>query len=77
MQGFQEFDRIVLIEDLPDQRFKAGDVGTIVLVHDGGRGYEIEFFALDGETIDVVSVFANQVRAAAGSEIAHARRLAG
>ena len=49
----RELDTIVLACDLPEDRLKAGDVGTVVLVHPGG-GYEVEFMALDGETLAVV-----------------------
>ncbi|NJP11195.1 MAG: DUF4926 domain-containing protein [Leptolyngbyaceae cyanobacterium RU_5_1] len=69
----QEFDRIVLVSDLPEFNLKQGDIGTVVLIHRGGEGYEIEFVALDGETIAVVSLFAFQIRPIQHREIAHAR----
>ena len=71
-----ELDRVVLTEDLPEERLKAGDIGTVVLVHDGGTGYEVEFMTLEGDTIAVVTVEAKQVRPAGGNEIAHARQVA-
>ncbi|MFI5172166.1 MAG: DUF4926 domain-containing protein [Chitinophagales bacterium] len=52
----KEFDRIVLIRDLPGTIFVKGDIGTVVMIYDGGRGYEIEFFAADGSTLGVESV---------------------
>jgi hypothetical protein len=72
----QELDRVVLTADLPEYDLKAGDVGTVVLVHGQGEGYEVEFVTLDGETVAVVSVFASQVRPIERREIAHARRIA-
>ena len=68
----RELDRVVLTADLPEYGLKSGDVGTVVLVHDG-RGYEVEFVALDGETLAVVSVFPQQLRPIGHREIAHAR----
>ena len=53
----------------------AGDIGTAILVHSGGKGYEVEFTSLDGETIAIVILMAGQVRAAQGGEIAHVREL--
>jgi hypothetical protein len=53
---------------------KRGDVGTIVLVHPTG-GYEVEFITLDGQTVAVTSVAADEVRPIAQGEIAHAREL--
>jgi hypothetical protein len=72
----QELDRVVLTADLPEHNLKAGDVGTVVLVHGQGEGYEVEFVTLDGETVAVVSAFASQVRPIDRREIAHARRIA-
>ena len=73
----RELDQVVLDCDLPKHGLARGDVGTILLVHDGGTGYEVEFTALDGETIAVTTLSASQVREVSHREIAHARHLAG
>ena len=75
-EPIDELERIVLTQDLPSHRLKAGDIGTVVLVYDDGKGYEVEFCTLGGETIDVVTVEAAQIRRAADAEIPHARRIA-
>lgn len=67
-----ETDVVVLTVDLPAYGLKAGDLGTIVMVH-VGKGYEVEFMTLTGETIAVVSVDAAQVRPSSQREVAHAR----
>ena len=69
----KELNQIVLKEDLPEQGLQAGDIGTVVLIHQNGKGYEVEFVALDGETIAVISLFANQVRSIKEREIANVR----
>ncbi len=71
-----ELDDVVLERDLPPHGLKRGDIGTVVLVHDRGRGYEVEFTSLDGETIAVVTLSAREVRAVGRGEIAHARGMA-
>jgi Domain of unknown function (DUF4926) len=39
----QELDRAVLLVDLSQQRLAAGDIGTVVNIHnDGGREYTEE-----------------------------------
>ena len=73
----KELDTIILAEDLPDSGLQAGDIGTVVLVHQDGAGYEIEFAALDGETVAVVTLLSKQVRPIGRHEIAHARMVAG
>ena len=70
----RETDIVVLTVDLTVYGLKSGDVGTVVLVH-GGGGYEVEFVTLDGETVAVASLMANQVRPIAHHEIAHARSI--
>ncbi|MCT7951606.1 DUF4926 domain-containing protein [Ancylothrix sp. C2] len=71
-----ELDRVVLTADLPEYDLKPGDIGTVVLVHQEGLGYEVEFMTLTGETIAIVSLFSSQVRAIGDREIAQARVMA-
>jgi Domain of unknown function (DUF4926) len=72
----EELSSVVLTTDLPEYGLIAGDIGTIVLVHQGGKGYEVEFVALNGKTLAVVSLHADQVRPIGEHEIAHARTVA-
>ena len=76
MASLQEHARVVLVTDLPGEKLAAGNVGTIIHVHDGGRAFEVEFVALDGETVAVVTLDAGQVREVQHREITHARRVA-
>jgi len=71
----RERDEVVLNTDLPVHGLKRGDMGTVVMVHGEGEGYEVEFMTLDGETLAVVTLLANQVRSIRRREIAHVRRL--
>jgi hypothetical protein len=68
-----ELDLVVLKRDLPTERLAAGDVGTVVLVHQQGEGYEVEFTTLSGDTVAVVTLDASDVRPVAAREIVHAR----
>lgn len=69
----QELDSVVLTTDLPEHGLKRGDIGTVVLIHRDGKGYEVEFVTLDGETVAVVSLFPSQIRPIGHGEIAQAR----
>jgi len=70
------YDRIVLASDLPDSRFKAGDVGTIVEIYGDGETYEVEFFALEGSTLAVKTVPGGLVKPVSSSMMLHSRELA-
>jgi Domain of unknown function (DUF4926) len=70
-----EHDTIVLTKDVPDEGLTAGDVGTVVHVHNGGEGYEAEFMTLTGQTIAVASLLAEQVRPVGNQDLAHVREL--
>jgi Domain of unknown function (DUF4926) len=70
-----ELDSVVLTTDLPAHGLERGDLGTVVLVHRDGAGYEVEFMTLDGETVAVVSVPSSHVRPVTSREIAHVRTL--
>ena len=72
----KEHDCVVLLQDLPEDALRAGDIGTVVHVHQGGAGYEVEFATLAGETVAVVTLLQPQVRPIARHDIAHVRELA-
>lgn len=74
-----EHTRAVLVKDIPEHGLVAGDYGIVVSVHQRAGavvGYTLEVFALNGETIDIVDVPADLVRAARGDEVGHARPVA-
>ena len=45
----QEHDCVVLSANVPDEGLEAGDIGTVVHIHKGGEGHEVEFTRLTGE----------------------------
>ena len=77
-----ELDRFVLTEDLPEHGLSAGDLGTIVMVHQsegdytGPEGYTAEFTYLTGETRAVVDLRPDQARPAKDGEVARATKAA-
>jgi len=64
------------LQDVPDEGLKAGDIGTVVHIHHGGAGYEVEFMTLAGETIAVTTLMASQVRGITRQDVARVRELA-
>lgn len=72
----EELASVVLTTDLPERGLQAGDIGTVVLVHQEGRGYTVEFMTLRGDTVAVITVPAAQIRPIRTNEIAHVRELA-
>jgi hypothetical protein len=71
----KEHDCVVLTKHLPEESLEAGDVGTVVHIHKGGAGYEVEFVTLTGETVAIVTLLADQVRPLNRRDLAHAREL--
>jgi len=71
----REHDCVVLMEDIPDEGLQAGDIGTVVHIHQGGAGYEVEFMTLAGETVAIATLLFAQVRPIAKRDIAHVREL--
>jgi len=72
----RELNRVVLTTPVASLGLEAGDIGTVVLVHEGGAGYEVEFVKLDGDTYAVTTLSNEAVRPIDRNEIAHARVLA-
>ena len=71
-----EHERIVLTKSFPEYGLQVGDVGTIVHVYGEAQAFEVEFVALTGKTVAVVTVPSDQARTAREDEITHARVLA-
>ena len=76
MSEIREHERVALTADLAGEKLAAGDVGTVVHAYEDGAAFEVEFVALDGESVAVVTLERVQVRPVAHREIAHARRVA-
>jgi len=77
--SFPLFSRVVLTVDYPGEKLLRGDMGTIVEHHEATseypEGYEVEFFAGNGETIAVVSIRADALRPADSKDVLHVRQL--
>jgi hypothetical protein len=71
----KEHDCVVLMQHLPEDSLQAGDIGTVVHIHQGGAGYEVEFMTLAGDTVAVTTLLPSQLRAIAHRDIAHVREL--
>lgn len=75
---FPSFSRVILVKDLPESKLLAGDMGTVVEHHeatpDYPEGYEVEFFAGNGESIGVSSVKATDLRSVTRQDILHVRQ---
>jgi Domain of unknown function (DUF4926) len=50
MTMITELDRVILTTNIPDYGLETGDIGTVVLLHQDAKGYEVEFVTLSGET---------------------------
>ncbi len=70
----KEHSLVVLTESIARANLVVGDVGVVVHVHQEGKAFEIEFLALDGNTLAVETLAANQVRAATNRDIPHVRQ---
>lgn len=70
---FKELDRIILNKNISSSNLQKGDIGTVVMIHNNGEGFEVEFITLDGQTITVETLSKDEVREIRKREIAHAR----
>jgi hypothetical protein len=72
----EEHTNIVLTEDLPENGLAKGDVGVVVHVHKEGEAYEVEFLAMDGSTVALLTLEASLLREADARMIPHVREIA-
>ncbi len=64
-----ELDSVMLTENIPTLGLFKGDVGTVVMVHNDGEGYEVEFIASQGNTAAVATFLPFQIRLFHSEEI--------
>ncbi len=67
----QELDTVILVKDYPDQGLVKGDMGAVVMVHDGGKAFEVEFVTLAGDTLGVLTLTADEVRPISARDVPH------
>jgi hypothetical protein len=72
---FNELARVVLKRSLLSLGLEPGDVGVVVHNYAGGAAYEVEFLSLDGTTIGVASVEADDLRHVSGRAVVHEREI--
>ena len=70
----EEHARAALTRDLLDHGLQAGDVGTVVAVHNLGEGYTVEFNNVDGTLLALPPLSADCVRPASDGDWARYRR---
>lgn len=75
MSPIKELDIVALTCNVSAYGLVRGDVGTVVLVHDAGQGFEVEFVGYDGHTVALITLDSNQVRPLDAHDIPHAREL--
>jgi hypothetical protein len=71
MNKINELDAVALTCDMPKHGLKRGDVGTAVLVHGKGAGFEVEFVGYDGHTVALLTLEHGQVRPLHAGDIPH------
>ena len=72
----KELQRVALTRPLPEYNLEAGDVGTVVMVYERGKGYSVEFMSLTGKTVAIATVDAEFVRPLKERELTNAREMA-
>jgi hypothetical protein len=72
----KEHEIVALTRPVPEHALEAGDVGTIVMVHEQASGYTVEFMDLRGNTIAIADLPADAVRPVRDREVAHVRQVA-
>jgi hypothetical protein len=66
MKTIKESSRVYITENLEGTPYVKGDVGVVAHVYPEGKGYEVEFFAVDGTTLSVETVSAELIRSCEG-----------
>jgi hypothetical protein len=77
---FEQFSDVILVEDLPEDDLRTGDVGTVVerhIVPGMEDGYSVDFFDMTGQTVTVATVPSSRLRSPTRADRPAVRAMAG
>jgi hypothetical protein len=72
----KEHSLVVLDRDSAHEKLSRGDIGTIVHIYEGGKGYEVEFVDGSGHPVALITLDAADVRPIGPDELLHVRSTA-
>jgi hypothetical protein len=68
-----ELEVVALRAARPADKLDAGNVGTVVMVHNGAAAYTVEFMTADGRTTAIVDLIASEIELATPQALARWR----
>ncbi len=71
----KELDTVVLKRNVPEYGLEEGDIGAVVHTYENNKALEVEFVTGEGDTVAVVTLVSDDVRAMKEKEILHVREL--
>ncbi|OGE38108.1 DUF4926 domain-containing protein [Candidatus Daviesbacteria bacterium RIFCSPLOWO2_01_FULL_39_12] len=76
MHKFRELETVILTHDIKEHDLRAGDMGAVVNVYDGGKAAEVEFVTATGKTVALVTLTSSDVRDIKQNDLLHVRGFA-
>jgi len=76
MHKFRELETVILTHDIKERGLRAGDMGAVVNVYDGGKAAEVEFVTATGKTAALITLTPSDVRDIKQNDILHVRGFA-
>jgi hypothetical protein len=61
MREIKLFDSVALLEDLPEENLRRGQVGAIVEIYNDGEAFEVEFVDTNGHTYGLLALRPEQL----------------
>jgi Domain of unknown function (DUF4926) len=69
----KELDVVTLKAARQQDKLATGDVGTVVMVHNDGAGFTVEFMTAEGRTTAIVDVLLSEIEPASPQTLARWR----
>ncbi|MBF0239907.1 MAG: DUF4926 domain-containing protein [SAR324 cluster bacterium] len=70
-----ELDTVVLLKDINEHGLTQGDIGAVVHCYNNHKAFEVEFVTAGGETVALLTLTDQEIRAMRPKEILHVRVL--
>ncbi|MDD5375539.1 DUF4926 domain-containing protein [Acidithiobacillus sp.] len=68
-----ELDTVILLRNRPNEGLVKGNIGAVVMVHDGGKAFEVEFITLAGDPLGVLTLAEDEILPVSARDVPHVR----
>ncbi len=69
----KELNTATIIDDHSNEGLVKSGMGSVIMIHDGGKVFEVEFVTLTGDTLGVLTLTTDEIGPISAHDVPHVR----